>query len=157
MTDIIFDDFFISKYWKKVNIENNDDCWFWYGGLNSKGYGVVGYRGKHYLAHRVSYELNLGKIPSGLLVLHKCDQRNCVNPNHLFLGTHKDNMEDMVNKNRSARGDRNGRAKLKESDVKEIIEDYRNGTSSYRMLAERYHVSSNVIAGIVNNVYWKVH
>lgn len=76
-------------------------CLIWTGNINSKGYGVVSINSKAHRAHRVAYEKNIGEIPKGLHVLHKCDVRCCVNPNHLFLGTNFDNVQDRVNKKRS--------------------------------------------------------
>src|SRR5690554_4431436 len=87
----------IGKFWSRIN--KTDSCWLWIGRLNYSGYGVfttrVGIR-----AHRFSWELHNGKIPDGMHVLHKCDVRHCVNPSHLFLGNHKDNMNDMIRKGR---------------------------------------------------------
>jgi hypothetical protein len=79
--------------------EISGDCWL-YTGILKKGYGRMGYRGRMVAAHRVAYEILKGPIPVGLYVCHKCDVRNCFNPDHLFLGTHQDNMADMVSKGR---------------------------------------------------------
>lgn len=87
-----------SRFWDKVRRES--DCWIWIGGLNSKGYGCLSVEGKIESASHVSWELNFGPIPDGFDVLHKCDTPRCVNPDHLFLGTHTDNMQDKVKKGR---------------------------------------------------------
>lgn len=76
-------------------------CWLWTRALSSKGYGCTNINGKTEYAHREAYKHYIGHVPKGLWVLHKCDTPSCINPNHLFLGTHKDNMADMVNKGRS--------------------------------------------------------
>jgi len=81
--------------------EGPEDCWIWLGSTNPKGYGTLSCRGVPLKAHRVSWWLFKGEIPSGLFVLHRCDVRDCVNPNHLFLGTHQDNMDDMRKKQRA--------------------------------------------------------
>lgn len=83
-----------------ANIDKSCDCWLWTGAKNKQGYGHLKIKGKTYRAHRVSYELFNGKIPPGFLVMHKCDNPLCVNPNHLKLGTHKDNTQDMMEKGR---------------------------------------------------------
>ena len=77
-------------------------CVFWLGALRSNGYGAISIKGKQQAAHRVAWELANGPIPAGLCVLHKCDIPCCVNPQHLFLGTKKDNSDDMLNKGRAS-------------------------------------------------------
>lgn len=75
-------------------------CWIWNSKKNKAGYGLIKIDGSYKRAHRVSYELFIGEIPDGLLVCHKCDVRECINPDHLFIGTHKENTQDMISKGR---------------------------------------------------------
>lgn len=95
--------------------EPNTGCWLWLGAIHRDGYGVLcaggGNRPPILRAHRASYAQKNGPIPDGLFVCHKCDNPLCVNPAHLFLGTHRDNMRDMVAKGRSTFGDKNPSAK----------------------------------------------
>jgi hypothetical protein len=77
------------------NVNKTESCWIWTGYKQSNGYGQIGVNYKNKLAHRVSYEIHIGKIPDGFLVRHSCDNPSCVNPSHLLLGTQKQNLEDM--------------------------------------------------------------
>lgn len=103
------------------------------------------------MAHRVAYELANGPIDGGLFVMHKCDNRRCVNPEHLTLGTFADNMADMVRKSRQAAGSRNSHAKLRELDVIEI----RSLIGKYGMIAKRYNVSQTTISEIKARKIWR--
>lgn len=88
------------RFWKKV--EKGSECWLWTGGIKSKEhpYGKMFVGKKYQRAHRISWELHNGSIPEGMHVLHKCDNPRCVRPDHLFLGNHAQNMEDMISKGR---------------------------------------------------------
>lgn len=87
------------RFWERVSKQDNG-CWLWTGHTNPRGYGVIAVNGTMWLAHRYSYQLHTGSIPDKLFVCHKCDVPSCVNPDHLFLGTHQDNMDDMAAKGR---------------------------------------------------------
>jgi hypothetical protein len=107
------------KFENKVIRKGEDECWGWKGKL-WKGYGRMRMNFKELTASRVSYELFVGPIPEGMHVLHKCDNPECTNPRHLFLGTHEDNMNDMARKKRNAAGKKYGYDKVLE--VKRLLE-----------------------------------
>ncbi len=102
------------RFWSKV--QRSDGCWEWQGSLAVGGYGQIMSSRRRCFTHRASWEINVGTIPPGLHVLHRCDNPSCVRPDHLFLGSHADNMADKAAKGRAAR-ERNGNAKLSEADV----------------------------------------
>lgn len=129
-----------------------DGCWLWTASCFPNGYGqfrVSGWENGGY-AHRAAFLLYVGSIPSGMLVLHTCDVRNCVNPSHLFLGTYADNAHDMSLKDRSTRGVRSGTAALTEDDVLSIIKDER----SLEQIASDYGVTFGTISKIKIGTTW---
>lgn len=145
------------RFWLKV--EKTDDCWNWTGCRNKHGYGMIGEggsNGRGILSHRLSWELHNGEIPQGIEVCHKCDNPTCVNPNHLWLGTHAENMRDRSIKGRAygAKGECNGKAKLNRKLVREIRDLYKTGEFSHTGLAETFNVSKASIYYIVNNKSW---
>lgn len=126
------------------------------GAIQSKGYGSVGIKpGKTALSHRVAFEIYNGEIPKGMHVLHRCDNRRCVNPAHLFLGTNNDNVRDMVQKGRQANGEKNGRSKLTYEQVDLIRKMHNTGYSSGK-IAKVYGVCSSNIRNIVRGDYWNL-
>lgn len=137
------------RFFKKT-----EGCWNWTGCIRKNGYGKFGV-GAHKVdfAHRVSYTLFKGPIPEGMCVLHSCDNRRCVNPNHLFLGTHQDNMDDMEKKGRKLRGTDMKHAVLTEDQVREIRRRYpkENGSA----LAREFGVSTGVPYMIYTRRRWK--
>lgn len=111
------------RFWEYVR--KTRGCWKWVGAKRSKGYGAIGESGRGggtRLAHRVSWTIHYGPIPNGMSVLHKCDNPECTNPKHLFLGTIKDNATDMKNKGRSTHGEKHPNARLTEAQVIRIRE-----------------------------------
>jgi hypothetical protein len=140
------------RFDKYVIPEPNSGCWLWMGPVQ-KGYGALsrGRRGEGMVrAHRVSYERAYGPIPDGMHVLHKCDVRPCVNPEHLFIGTNKDNLADMAAKGRSCHGEKHYQGKLSAVDVVEI----RASSESQRALARRYGVTQALISRIQSRQTW---
>src|SRR5690606_38721810 len=112
-------------FWKRVDKKSDDECWEWKGYLMPNGYGQLKVKQKNVYAHRYSYELHCGRIPNNLLVCHKCDNRKCVNPRHLFLGTPKDNIRDMDRKGR--RVVKPGTQKITRKDAENIRLFHREG------------------------------
>ena len=143
------------RFWDKVDIKGPDECWEWQAMKYTCGYGSIWVVDKHVPAHRLAWELENGPIPFGLWVLHHCDNRSCVNPSHLFLGTRQDNIDDMVQKNRHAffKGEDNGMAKLTEKDVIEIRILLAKGETK-QMIAKQFNVSEGPIYGISRNINW---
>lgn len=126
-------------------------CWEWTGAQHPLGYGVVKVAGKQWAVHRYVSTLIDGKIPAGMHVLHRCDNRACVNPAHLFRGTHSDNMADKQQKGRTV----SPATKLSAEQVQEIRARYQAGGVSYRTLAAKYGVSKETIGAVVRRETWQ--
>jgi len=124
----------------------NGECIEFTGAKDPKGYGRVGHNMKVYLAHRVSYQIVNGDIAPGMFVCHRCDNPSCINPEHLFAGTLRDNTDDMLAKGRSqkGRGETHSQVKLTSEQVKSIRLD----TRIHREIAEEYGVATSYIANI---------
>jgi len=145
------------RFWKNVNIKEDSECWEWLKSTNKQGYGHLNINNKLCRANRIAYKISYGIIPSGLCVLHTCDNPLCVNPNHLWLGTHNDNMRDKVLKGRCShlKEELNPNSKLTKIDVLTIRNLYdMNGYTQYK-LAELYNVTRSCIKHVVNKDVWK--
>ena len=145
-------------------INNRDTCWIWKGGKDKDGYGVImtgSLEGKikRIRSHRYSWEYFFGTIPNGMLVCHKCDNPACVNPDHLFLGTFKDNTQDMIQKGRKGYnnlgGCRNPRGKLSSQQVVSIRELFSTGRYTKRQLGRMFNIGDRQIGYIVRFESWK--
>ena len=130
-------------FWDKV--DKSGDCWIWTGGKTPYGYGNTVKNGVRQ-AHRISYTLTYGEIPDGLFICHKCDNPPCVNPDHLFLGTHADNMADSARKGRAH--------KLHKNDVERILDILRCGVKQ-QPIADYFMVDRRTISKVKNNKYWR--
>jgi hypothetical protein len=132
----------------------NTGCWEWQGHRDDRGYGTVSLWGRKHRAHRAAYMLLVGPVPDDLEVCHRCDNPPCVNPDHMFLGTHAENMADAKAKGRSARGERVSGAKLTEDDVREIRRRYREGGITQSELGREYGLTQGGIGHIVLGTRW---
>lgn len=142
-----------------IQLYRFQSCWIWTGAKQSCGYGTVYVpRLGTQLCHRLAWVLKNGAIPPGLNVLHRCDNPACVNPHHLFLGTHRDNMRDMLVKRRSRyglnplRGESHPNSKLRSADISAI----RNSSESSFDLAKRYSVSASSIWRVRTGTTYKL-
>lgn len=146
------------RFWEKVNIREKDECWHWNASLRSTGYGQFQMNDTMYKSHRVAWELTNGPIPKGMFVCHTCDQRTCCNPSHLFLGSPKDNIMDMIAKGRKGipdfLGSKNPAAKLTEKDILRIRKRSQQGEKGVT-LAKDYNVTPTQICAIVRHRSWK--
>lgn len=144
------------RFWSKVDLSRADEefaCWEWAAGQNQRGYGRIMWQNHARGAHRIAYLLAFGEFPPGICVCHHCDNPCCCNPNHLFLGTHNDNMHDMYQKGRRIQvpsyGEKHGKHKLSDAQVADIRERYAQGSVSQDALAKEYDVSQRQIWRIV--------
>jgi hypothetical protein len=153
------------RFWEKVNkdgplcVRLGTKCWVWMGGTYLNGYGCIKIKRHMVSVHRLSWQLANGEIPEGMFVLHKCDNRPCVNPDHLFLGTQQDNVDDMITKGRrpsnsvAISGEHNGRHKLTSADAIAIRERFAGGETGPSLAAD-FHVSKSAVYRIVERRRW---
>lgn len=160
----------MERFWEKVNIKTNKECWEWKGVL-SGNYGMFWFEGTMVLAHRMSYAIHYDDMSiinhtksyhennnEFDCILHHCDNPKCCNPNHLYIGNNKDNIHDKVIRNRAQRlhGDLNGNSKLSEQDVINIRSEYisrKNG--GVVAIAKKYKISSTNVHDIIKRKIWK--
>ena len=153
----------VNKFWSKV-AKTPGGCWEWSGARDQSRYGIIRINGKNYYTHRLSMSL-AGHDIAGLFVCHHCDNPPCVNPNHLFLGTHQDNMTDKMNKGRHKTNplvaEKGSNAKLTNDQARAIRSEARmgiqhhKGTGNIGQLAERYNVNRSTIRNIAINKRFK--
>lgn len=155
------------RFWEKVHKgDAADACWVWVASTTRRGYGTIRIGGRQLAAHRLSWELHNGPISDGLFVCHRCDNPMCVRPDHLWLGSHTENMQDMVAKGRRvdgpslnpeqrARGASHGCARLSNEDVVAMRALYDAGDASAKELAERFGLSLRHTFKIVRRQSWR--
>lgn len=137
----------MKRFWSKVN--KTPGCWEWTAALDRCGYGLFYVKGKPKMAHRLAYLWANGELSS--VICHKCDNRRCVRPDHLFAGSQADNIADRDTKLRQARGERQGLAVLTETQVRDILAS----TDSGSVLAKRYGISRSNVFAIKQRRSWK--
>ena len=144
------------RFWLRVDRRGTKECWEWTGACNPGGYGMFGIDGRAVLAHRLSYTIHYGYIPDGLCVCHHCDNRPCINPLHLFVGTPADNNADMVRKGRDSQlfGELHSHAKLTDAKVLEILSIERVA-GDQDIIASKFGVSRSTISKIRSRRAWK--
>ncbi len=144
---------YMERFDSFVMPEPMSGCFLWIGGTDADGYGCFWYEGKTVKAHKMSWIMNFGSIPDNQCVLHKCDNPPCINPNHLFLGSNKDNTQDSIKKNRRAifYGDENPVSKLTSTDVALI----RTSKTKQQILAKELGVTRSLISMVRNRKIWR--
>lgn len=143
------------RFWGHVNKSVPSGCWLWTSAVNQSGYGAFCIVKGAHIAHRIAYTLANGPIPDGLYVLHKCDVKLCVNPEHLFIGTQDDNMKDRSAKGRAPIGEGNKLSKLKSEQVLEIRRLHASKELGPNAIASRFGVSPANVQYIVTRKTWK--
>lgn len=134
-----------------------DECWRWIGSKGPRGYGAIGDGSKNLRAHRLSWEMhNSQKIPDGMEVCHRCDNPECTNPSHLFVGTHQENMDDMMAKGRRppTTGTRQWKSRFTEDQVIDIRKMHADGFAR-KEICDKYNANSSIIGKIVNGKLWR--
>ncbi len=143
------------RFWAKV--DKTPTCWLWIGSITNSGYGrfSASYKNAGYdLAHRVSFEMHHRRLRPREIVMHICDVKLCVRPEHLVAGSHADNTQDAIQKGRFPRGEDTSRAKLTNQQVRDIRSEYAPRKNSLAMLGRKYGVSFQLISQIIHRKNW---
>ena len=151
---MIIDQKVLDRFWEKVNIKGSDECWEWIAS-KATGYGLFSYRGRLVTAHRFIWELSNGLIPKGGWICHTCDNKLCVNPNHLYLGDRASNARDAITRGQQARGERMGSSKLTNKDAIRIRKEYETGKISQSKLGKENGVTQQTVCSLLSRETWK--
>lgn len=145
----------IARFW--AGVVKSEGCWEWSGRVGTHGYGVLHAGGVRETTHRFSYELHYGPIPDGMLVLHHCDNRRCVRPDHIYAGTRMDNVIDMTVRDRrnDAIGEASSSAKLTAAEVREIRDLAASRVMSKRAIGRAYGLGHTTINSLVAGKTWQ--
>ena len=143
----------IERIERNIAYEPNTGCWLWLAGTNKFGHGRISFTGRPHMVHRIMYESKFGKIPKGLHSLHHCDTPQCVNPDHLYLGTQRDNNNDRDKRGRCTKGQEHYKSKFDSLQIR-VIKSLK-GLLTGRSIAMYFKVKENTISGIINNKQWK--
>lgn len=141
----------IGVFWNQISRGLNHECWPWNGAKTPGGYAKFRINGKFFRCHRLAFLFVNGRIPKGLCVCHRCDNRLCCNPAHLFLGTFKENIHDCMAKGRWASGETHGMAKLTTAEVIQIF----SAPGTQKSIAEKYKVCEGTVHRIKRRTRWK--
>lgn len=144
----------LERFMDKVELDNNG-CWLWTSTILRSGYGTMWYRGQTISAHRLSYQFYIGPVPERLHVLHLCDVKRCVNPEHLYAGTHQQNIQDRENRGKNMRGTGNPRAVLSAEDVLEIRRRYAAGEKPFEIARDYDGIGWGGIYSVCRRKTWK--
>lgn len=150
----------IERFWPRVNKNGDNGCWNWTAALSAAGYGQIGAQGERKIlyTHRLSWEIANGQIPNGMVICHKCDNPKCCNPDHLFMGTQKQNMQDARKKGRDVHsrhpncfpiGHKAARAKITNEQASEMMKEIYGGALR-SVTAKKFGVSVSLISKIIN-------
>lgn len=144
----------LERFWNKVEIKGPDECWPWIAGTSNQGYGKFYVDGRTVGAHRYSLALVTGRLVDGVFACHRCDNRVCVNPNHLFLGNALENNRDASIKKRNMYGNNHNRSKLTSDVVTDCRKEYASGGATYKELAQKHGVSRTAMQLALQGKTW---